>query len=242
MIGNSGSEDWPVSGNGYQTTRKALGRYVRNIVVTKFDASGALIYSTFIGGTTNDYGSKIAIDATGNAYLTGNTTSADFPVTANAYQSTFKGTQSADIAVLSPDGSSLRYSTLYGGTGGSYATGIALDPSGAVVIAGSAGPGLPTTLGSYKSTLASGKAAFVAKFNLDASGNTQLHAASYYGVDNPQANSTFQGNDVLSMALHARGAPWLTGQAFTTNLPVTAGAIQAAPTAMSSSCAPGPRR
>ena len=80
----------------------------------------------------------------------------------------------------------------------------------------------------------------MAKFNLNASGNSQLLAASYYGVDNPQANSTFQGNDALSMTLDANGAPWLTGQAFTTNLPVTAGAIQAAPTAMSSSCAAGP--
>lgn len=137
VIGNSGSEDWPVSGNAYQATRKGLGRYVRNVVVTKFDASGTLIYSTFIGGTTNDYGSNIAVDPAGNAYLTGNTTSPDFPTTANAYQSTFKGTPSAYIAVLSPDGSSLNYSTLYGGNGGSNATGIAFDPSGAVVIAGS---------------------------------------------------------------------------------------------------------
>ena len=62
-------------------------------------------------------------------------------------------------------------------------------------------------MGSYKPTLAAGKAAFVAKFNLTASGNSQLLAASYYGADNPQANSTFQGNDALSMTLDANGAP-----------------------------------
>ncbi|MEO8525629.1 MAG: hypothetical protein ABI460_12970, partial [Caldimonas sp.] len=61
VVGNSGSEDWPVSGNAYQSARKAIGQYVRNVVVTKFDASGTLIYSTFIGGTTNDYGNSIAV-------------------------------------------------------------------------------------------------------------------------------------------------------------------------------------
>ena len=85
VIGNSGSEDWPVSGNAYQSKRKAIGSYVRNVVVTKFDASGAVVYSTFIGGSTNDYGTSIAIDGAGNAYLTGYTTSSDFPVTTNAF-------------------------------------------------------------------------------------------------------------------------------------------------------------
>ena len=240
VIGNSGSEDWPVSGNGYQTTRKGLGRYVRNVVVTKFDASGTLIYSTFLGGTTNDYGIAIAVDAAGYAYLTGNTTSPDFPVTAGAYQSAFKASPSAYLAVLSPDGSSLSYSTLYGGTGTAQGTAIALDASGAPVLAGTAGPGLTTTAGAYKTTLASGSAAFVARFSALAGGAPQLRAASYYGVDNPQPNNSLQGNTAYSLALDAAGAAWLTGQAFTANLPATAGAVQTAPAAVSANCAAGP--
>ena len=240
VIGNSGSEDWPVSGNAYQSRRKAIGQYVRNVVVTKFDASGTLIYSTFIGGSTNDYGTGIAVDAAGNAYLTGNTTSSDFPVTTGAAQSTFKGVTSAYLAILSPDGSALRHSTFYGGSGSSEAQAIALDASGAPVLAGTAGPGLATTAGAYKTTLAAGRAAFVARFSPLASGAPQLMAASYFGVDNPQANSLAQGNSALGMALDSSGAAWITGQAFTTNLPTTSAATQAAPTAMSSSCVAGP--
>ncbi len=240
VAGQSGSEDWPVSGNAWQATRKNLGRYVRNLVVTKFDASGTLIYSTFIGGSVNDYATGIAVDAAGNAYITGSTNSPDFPVTAGAAQSTFKGAGSAYLAVLSPDGSALRHSTFFGGTGSAEAQAIALDANGAPVLAGTAGPGLPTTAGAYKATLATGRAAFVARFSPLAQGAPQLVAASYYGVDNPQANASTQGNTALGMALDASGAAWITGQAFTTNLPTTSAALQAAPTAMSASCAAGP--
>ena len=75
VVGNSGSEDFPVSGNAYQSTRKAIGSYVRNVVVTKFDASGTLVYSTFIGGSVNDYGIGIAVDGNGRASITGYTDS-----------------------------------------------------------------------------------------------------------------------------------------------------------------------
>ncbi|MEO8805209.1 MAG: SBBP repeat-containing protein [Burkholderiaceae bacterium] len=239
VVGQSNSDDFVVSANAVQTGKTTSGLQY-NVVVTKFDASGNLIYSTYLGGTTSDVGAAIAVDAAGNAYIAGNTTSRDFPVTAGAYQPALMGSPSAYLAILSPDGSALRHSTYYGGTGSAQATSIALDASGATVIAGSAGPGLPTTIGAYKNTLASGNAAFVARFSPLAGGAPQLAAASYYGVDNPQANSVAQGNNAYSMALDASGAPWLTGQAFTTNLPLTTAALQAAPGAMSNGCAAGP--
>ncbi len=239
VVGNSGSEDWPVSGNGYQTARKAIGSYVRNVVVTKFDASGTLIYSTFIGGTTNDYGNSIAVDAAGRAYITGVTNSADFPVTAGAFQSAFLGSQSAYLAVLSSDGASLAYSSLYGGNGGASARFVGLDAGGKVVIGGSAGTGLPTTTGAYMTSLAVGYAAFVARFDIAAQGAAQLLAASYYGAAAPQTNFLATGNYAYTLALDAAGTPWLTGQAYTTNLPVTANSVRPSPTAMTPSCSPG---
>ena len=239
IVGQTDSDDFVVSGNAFQRGKSTTGLQY-NVVVTKFDASGTLIYSTYLGGSGSDIGAAIAVDAAGNAYVTGNTTSRDFPVTADAQQPRFTGSPSAYLAVLSPDGSALVHSTFYGGSGSVKAGAIALDANGAAVIAGFADPGLVTTAGAYKTTLAAGGAAFVARFSAIAAGPPRLIAASYYGVDNPQPNATFRGNGAFAMALDASGAPWITGQAYTTNLPLTAGAVQAAPGAMSPTCNPGP--
>ncbi len=147
VVGHSGSEDWPVSGNAVQTARKNLGVYVRNVVVTKFDAAGTLVWSTFLGGSVNDYGRGIALDAAGRVVIAGQTLSSDFPTTANALQRQLQGSANAFIAVLSADGSALEYSSLYGGSGGSDATGLKIDATGQWVIAGSAGPAWPRRQG-----------------------------------------------------------------------------------------------
>lgn len=239
VVGNSGSEDWPVSGNAYQATRKALGRYVRNVVVTKFDAAGTLIYSTFIGGTTNDYGKAIAVDAAGRAWIAGATESADFPVTAGAYQAGFAGSQSGYLAALSPDGAALDYATLYGGSGGASVSSLVLEASGTLLAGGTAGPGLPTTAGAYQPSSTTGHAAFVARFDPAAAGAAQLRAATYYGAAAADANNLDSGNYAHTMAVDPSGSPWIAGQAFTRQLPLSANAPIGAPTAMSPNCSPG---
>lgn len=238
VVGKTDSNDFVVSGNALQADKSTTGLQY-NVVVTKFNASGTLIYSTYLGGTGSDTGSAVAVDGTGNAYITGDTTSHDFPVTAGAQQPVFSGSRSAFLAIVSPDGSALTHATFYGGASTAQAGAIALDSGGSILLSGFAGPGLTTTAGAYKTTLATGDAAFVAKFSALAAGPPRLLAASYYGVDNPQVNDTARGNHGLAMALDASGAPWITGQAYTTNLPVTTGAVQAAPTSMSASCAAG---
>ena len=238
VVGHTNSDDFVVSGTAYQAGKTTTGLQY-NVVITKFDASGTLIYSTYLGGTGSDLGNAIAVDAAGRAHIVGNTSSRDFPVTANAYQRLPGNVSSAYLAVISPDGSALEYGSFYGGAGGTQASAIALDATGKVALLGSAGPGLPTTAGAFKATLATGMAAYVAKFDLRASGPAQLAAASYYGVDAPQANTLGTGNLGYAMALDAGGAPWFTGQAFTTNLPVSAGAIMASPTAMTPNCGAG---
>ena len=236
VIGNSGSEDWPVSGNAVQTRRKNLGSYVRNVVVTKFDAAGGLIWSTFLGGSVNDYGNAIALDAAGNVVIGGYTNSSDFPTTAGAYQTVLRGGTSAFIAALSPDGSTLLRSTLYGGDGTAVVQGLVLDAAGNVVVTGTAGTGLPTTAGVYKATLATGHAAFVARFSPPAAGPLQLLAATYYGSDTPENSGGFTGNTGAALALDAAGGAWITGQSYTTKLPSSANALQAPPTALDQGC------
>ena len=235
IAGSSASEDFPLSGNAYLTTRTDLGTYTYDVAVLKFSSSGSLLYSTFIGGTAamtgDDLGKAIAVDAAGNAYITGSTASPDFPTTANAYATTAGGTF---LSELSPDGSTLEYSTYYNATGG--ANDIALNAKGQVVIAGASGPGLATTTGAYKATLASGIAAFVAVFDPTKAGSQQLVSATYYGTDSPIQNASTIGNDVLGFAIDSTGNIWIGGQAYTPNLPTTANAYQTSLPSLDASC------
>jgi hypothetical protein len=87
-----------------------------------------MVYSTYLGGTSDNYGYGVALDSSGSAYAMGVTSASDFPVTANAYQSTLaSGALNAFVAKLSADGQSLLYSTYLGGSGQDYAYTIAMD-------------------------------------------------------------------------------------------------------------------
>jgi hypothetical protein len=115
--------------------------------VARLSADGsALVYSTYLGGSGNDYGNGIAVDpSTGDALVTGATGSTDFP-TANAFQPTNHGSVTAFVARLSADGSALVYSTYLGGSGNDAGFGIAVDPStgDALLTGGTASTDFPT--------------------------------------------------------------------------------------------------
>lgn len=104
--------------------------------VLKLSPNGdRLLYSTFLGGRDYDDAKAIALDSEGAAYVTGITASADFPVTPGALQTTLHDVE-AYVVKLSPDGTSLEYSTLIGGTGVDAGMTIAVDSSGNVYVAG----------------------------------------------------------------------------------------------------------
>src|ERR1022692_1643686 len=124
--------------------------------VTKFSPDGSsLVYSTYLGGNGYDYVYAIAVDSSGNAYVTGETDSPDFPVTNGAYQTVcspapnntgapiqnssncYSSDTSAFVTKLNPTGTGLVYSTFLGGNGSwAYATAIAVDGAGRAYIAG----------------------------------------------------------------------------------------------------------
>jgi uncharacterized protein (TIGR03437 family) len=149
VTGATTSRDFPVTAGAYQTTYAGAGGQRISIIssgdafVTKMDTTGKLLYSTFLGGSKDDIGIGIAIDAAGNAYVAGSTMSPNFP-TVSPYQSSYKGSAgdinytSGDgfVAKLNPQGSALIFSTYLGGSKDDRASAIGLDPSGNIFVAG----------------------------------------------------------------------------------------------------------
>ena len=110
ITGTANSAAFPTKG-AFQSTNKGAG----DIFVAKFGPTGTLLYSTYIGGIGQDEGAAIAVDASGAAYVTGRTTSVDFP-TAAPFQSSLGGTQDAFLVKLNAAGNGLVYSTYLGGS------------------------------------------------------------------------------------------------------------------------------
>ena len=236
ILGYSDSVDYPVSGNAFQPAIALV--HGQNVVISKISPNGTLLYSTYIGGTGVDAPSGLAVDSQGVAYFAGVTTSTNYPLTASAYQ-THVTSNSNNLAYfitrLSPDGSSLEYSSLYGSTsstsGFNFASvSVALDSLGRLYISGTAEPGLPTTAGAYLPSISIVKingsntayAPFVAVFDTSRSGASSLVAATYAGR---ATNVTARGT-TYSMVLDANNNPWLTGTTPDFSMPVTANALQ----------------
>jgi hypothetical protein len=207
-----------------------------NTFVAKLDATGSnLIYADYIGGTGDDYAFAMVIDASGDALLTGNTGSTDFP-TVEPYQAQNSGTESAFVTKISPDGSSLLYATYLGGTAASQGNAIGLDGSGNIYVAGSTYAIDFPTSNAYQTTVSPnqngdyGEYGFVAEFTPDGSsliystylaGNTNLPQSCQAGTCWPSPYNT-----VTAMAVDANGDAYVAGSTNTYNFPVTDGAYQ----------------
>jgi hypothetical protein len=131
ITGRTGSPDFPV-----QSPLQKYGGGYANAFVSKLTRDGStLAYSTFLGGSGADWGRAIAVDGYGNAYVTGQAQSPNFPL-ANATQSALLGQQNVFLTALNTSGSKLIFSTFFGGEGQDAGFGIAFDPSGNLVVAG----------------------------------------------------------------------------------------------------------
>jgi hypothetical protein len=149
-----------------------------DLFVAKLNAAGtAFVYSTFIGGSGPERARAIAVDASGNAYLTGDTSSPDFPTTPGAWRRTCDnaaGCGNEAFAVkLNATGSALVYGTLIGGSDHDGGIGVAVDASGNAVVVGSTrSPDFPVTPGAYQQSRGADRFrsdAFVVKLNAAAS-------------------------------------------------------------------------
>jgi hypothetical protein len=216
LTGFTASTNFPTTAGAFQTTYGGNGK--ANGFVTKLNADGTgLLYSSYLGGSGGDSGSGIAVDAAGNAYLTGATSSTNFPITFGAFQTTLKGsTENAFVTKVSASGTALVYSTYLGGSDTDFGTSIAVDAAGNAYLTGGAESGnFPTTTGAFQTALKSSQNAFVTKVN--ASG-TALIYSTYLGGSG--------GDGGFGIAVDAAGNAYLTGGTSSTNFPTTPGAFQ----------------
>jgi hypothetical protein len=162
VTGATESSNFPVTSGAFQTM-KAAGM---DAFVTELGTAGTtLVYSTFLGGDGNDFGSDIAIDATGNASAAGLTGSTDFPTTTDAIQSAYAGNNDGFITRLNAAGTGLLFSTYLGGASGDLAASIVVDAAGSIYVTGSTGSSdFPTTPGAFQTLFGGGFSdAFVSK-------------------------------------------------------------------------------
>ncbi len=149
VAGDTNSDSFPVTNGVFQKTRS--GGY--DAFLTKFAADGTLVFSTFLGGKGDDRAFAIAVDAAGNSYLTGNTHSDEFPVSATVLQTARSGGDDGFVVKMNANGSNAIFSTYLGGSSDENAIAIALDSANNVFVAGTtASSNFPTTPGAYKTS------------------------------------------------------------------------------------------
>jgi hypothetical protein len=133
VTGNTQSGNFPTTGSAFQSTLPGS----TNAFVTELNPTGtSLVYSTYLGGNYLDYGQGIAVDNHGNAYITGYTSSSNFPTTSSAFQQYEPGTTNPFVTKLNPSGSALVYSTYVGSSEFDYGYGIAVNSAGNAYITG----------------------------------------------------------------------------------------------------------
>jgi hypothetical protein len=212
VTGYTDSTNFPVTAGALRTT---FGGSL-DAFVTKLNAAGsAIVYCTYLGGSGEDRGLSIAVNTSGNAYITGYTTSSDFP-TAVPVQSSNGGGRDAFVTKLNTTGTTLVYSTYLGGSLNDSGNGIAIDSSGLAYITGSTSSANFPVVGPFQPTLAGGQDGFVTKLN---TAGTAITYSTYLGGSLVERGS--------AIAVDSTGAAYGAGNTFSTNFP-TVSPLQAA--------------
>jgi hypothetical protein len=212
VAGWTRSANFPaVNGPGYDTTFAGW----EDAFVLKLDASGtSLLYATFLGGSDSDYGLDMVVDAAGQAYVTGYTSSSNFPAALGpGYDRVLNGNDAYAVK-LNASGTAIVYATFLGGTGQDYGYGIAVDEQGrAYVVGNTYSTNLPpANVPGYDKTHNGGLDGFVLR--LSASG-TALEYCSYLGGS---SNDT-----AFRVAVNSAGQAYVTGSTVSTNFPAALG-------------------
>lgn len=192
-----------------------FGGGVSDAFVAKFGPQGMLLYSSYLGGSEDDSGTSVAVDAAGNVSVAGSTRSANFPVTAGAFDPTHNGETDVFVAKLNPQGNALSYSTYLGGAEGEGSVEIAVDGAGHLYASGfTESTDFPVTPGAAQPALSGLSDGFIVKLNVAGSG---------------LVFSTFLGgteDDVINdIAIDSLNRVHVTGSTFSGDFPTTPGAF-----------------
>jgi hypothetical protein len=205
-----------------------------HVFVAKLDATGSnLVYADYVGGNGQDYGYALVLDSSNEVYVTGSTSSSDFP-TVNPYQGTYPGSFNAFLTKISADGSSLLYSTYLGGNGSDVPSSAAIDSSSDVFVAGNTTSTNFPVANAYQPTVSPnqgslyGNYGFLTKFSPD--GSSLLYSTYLSGNSNVAYNCggtpcwPSPYNAINGIALDGSGNAYAAGITNTYNFPTTSGA------------------
>jgi hypothetical protein len=211
-LGFTSSTDFPTTPGALDTT--ANGGF--DVTLTKLNPAGsALVYSSYLGGQGFDTGNDVAVDSSGNAYVSGGTGSTDFPTTPGAFDTTSDGND-AFVTRLNSAGSAALYSTVLGGAGSDSLNGIVLDTAGNAWLAGStSSTDFPLTADAADPSFNGGVTdALIAE--LSASGSALLYATFLGGS---------QSESAMEIGRDSAGSVYVTGLTYSMNFPATTGAF-----------------
>jgi len=224
VTGYTDSTDFPLANPG------SIAAGSTHVFVAKLDATGAnLVYADYLGGNGYDFGFALVLDSSNEVYLTGSTSSSNFP-TVNPYQQ-YPGSSNVFLTKISADGSTLLYSTYLGGNGSDQPASVALDSSNDVFVAGNTTSTNFPTVNSYQSTVSTnqggmaGNYGFLTKFSPDGSaliystylaGNTNVALNCGGTLCWPQPYSGING-----IAIDSSGNAYAGGITNTYNFPTT---------------------
>jgi hypothetical protein len=216
VAGFTFSADYPATSGSFDDVHNGN----LDAFVTKLNGVGSgLLYSTFLGGTSDEIATSIAINSLGEAYITGFTNSSAYPVAGVPFDPSYNGGMDVFVTKLNALGNLLDYSTFIGDIGGDFGEELVIDSSGAAYVTGHTISGsFPTTAGAFQTTSGGGVDAFALK--LDPSGSALIYSTFLGG---------FQNDYGYSIAVDNLGAAFITGHTFSTNFPVTTGAFDLSP-------------
>jgi fibronectin type 3 domain-containing protein len=216
LAGTTDSFGFPVTVDAYMSAKSGGG----DIYLLKLAGNGStLLYSTFFGGSQEDYLMSITFDSLGNIWGTGATFSSNFPRTLNAYDSSHGGSTDCIVFQFAKNGSTLLYSSYIGGSGQDFGRSISVARNNAVWILGDTGTStFPTTPDAFNATFSGVRDAFLLSL---APNGTDLYYSTFLGGSDSEVSP--------SLGLSPSGRVWIAGETRSTDFPTTEDAFNRTP-------------